>query len=102
MYEKYSDRELAVVLDFAVAHNVWDAPLLKEAAARLGQDRMHAVREVLAAEGLVPAVKKHRELFGSTLKDAKDAVDALRAAGVTDTCSRSQPTAQTNTETVER
>jgi len=30
-------------------------------------------------ENMIPAIKLHRELFGSSLRDAKDACDAIRA-----------------------
>lgn len=39
-----------------------------------------AVRGLAMDGQIVQAIKLHREIYGSTLKDAKDAVDAMRAS----------------------
>jgi hypothetical protein len=36
------------------------------------------IEEVIRSGGIIPAIKRHREQFGSGLKEAKDAVDAVR------------------------
>lgn len=40
--------------------------------------RLRPVMAELRAKHYVTAIKQHRAIFGSSLKDAKDAVDALK------------------------
>jgi ribosomal protein L7/L12 len=40
--------------------------------------RLRPVMAELRAGCYVTAIKRHRDIFGSSLKDAKDAVDALK------------------------
>ena len=41
-------------------------------------DALRQVRLLVEAGVWIEAIKKHRELFGSTLKEAKDIVDEMR------------------------
>jgi ribosomal protein L7/L12 len=40
--------------------------------------RLRPVMAELRGNHYIDAIKKHRDIFGSSLKDAKDAVDALK------------------------
>lgn len=37
------------------------------------------IEALVRADEVIPAIKRHREQFGSSLKEAKDAVDAIRS-----------------------
>jgi ribosomal protein L7/L12 len=48
-------------------------------AGPLGADEEAEIRGILMRDGKIAAIKRHRELTGSGLKAAKDAVDALES-----------------------